>query len=58
MYGDVSDDPRMRETDEENITNFLYEELRSFKRVSEKLGLAKTDVEKIMCGNAERILGL
>ena len=58
LYGDVSDDPRMRETDEKDITCFIYEELLAFKRVSEKLGLTKEDVNNIMCKNAERILGL
>ena len=58
LYGDVSDDPRMRETDEKDITCFIYEELLAFKRVSQKLGLSKEDVNKIMYKNAERILGL
>ncbi len=59
MYGDVSDDPHMREVDDaSHITNFLYEELRAFKRAATELKLTKEDIEKIMCKNAERLLGL
>lgn len=58
MYGDVSGDPHMRETDKTALTCFLYEELLAFRRAAEKLGLSKNDVENIMCKNAERILEL
>lgn len=57
MYGDVSGDPNMRETDETDITTFMYEELRSFKKCAEKLGLTKEDVSDIMYGNASRLFG-
>lgn len=57
LYGDVSGDPHMIETDEKDITSFLYEELLSFKRAAVKLGLSKEDVKDVMCGNAERLFG-
>lgn len=57
-YGDVSDDPHMRETDETDITTFMYEELRSFKRCAEILKLTREDVENIMYKNAARLFGM
>ena len=54
-YGDVSDDPHMRETDEKDITTFMYEELRSFKKCVAELSLTKDDVEKVMYLNASRL---
>jgi hypothetical protein len=58
LYGDVSNDPHMRETDEKNITNFTYEIVRSFKRVAKDLTLTKKDVEDIMCNNAANLYGI
>jgi len=58
MYGDVSGDVHMRETDEKDVTCFIYEELLAFKRAAKMLGLTKSDVENIMYKNAERILKL
>ena len=58
LYGDVSDDPHMRETDEENVTNFTYEILRSFRRVAKDLTLTKKDVEDVMCNNAANLYGI
>lgn len=55
LYGDVSYDKNMRETDEKDITIFMYEELMAFRRASEKLGLSKEDVADVMCHNAERV---
>ncbi len=55
-YGDVSADPNMRETDDtEQMTTFMYEELRAFKRCAEELRLSKADVQDILCGNAARL---
>ena len=51
LYGDVSGDSHMIESDEKNISNFMYEELLAFKKCSETLGLSKNDVEKILCLN-------
>ena len=47
LYGDVSGDVHMRETDREDITCFMYEELLAFKRAAEALKLSKQDVEDI-----------
>ena len=58
MYGDVSTDVHMRETDESNVTCFIYETLLAFKRASEKLGLTRDEINDILCKNAERILGI
>ncbi|MBE6562185.1 MAG: amidohydrolase [Ruminococcaceae bacterium] len=57
-YGDVSDDPHMRETNETDITTFMYEELRSFKKCAEILNLSREDVENIMYKNAARLFGM
>jgi len=57
-YGDVSGDPNMRETDEQDLTTFMYEELRAFKKCAEYLSLSKEDVEKIMCKNAADLFGV
>ena len=59
LYGDVSYDGHMREVDEERaktITFFMYEELLAFKRVAEKLGLTKQDVEDIMYNNSKKLV--
>lgn len=58
MYGDVSYDPNMRETDQEDITTFMYEELLAFKRCAEELNLSKQDVEDILCNNACELFGI
>ena len=59
--GDVSTDPHMREVEgkeAEEISFFLYDELLSCKRACEKLGLGKSDVEKIFYSNAARVYGV
>ena len=56
LYGDVSGDSHMIESDEKNISNFMYEELLAFKECSETLGLSKNDVEKILCLNGASLL--
>lgn len=59
LYGDVSNDPHMREVTEEEgrkITFFAYEELLAFKRASKTLGLEKKDVERIMYQNAHDLI--
>ena len=58
LYGDVSNDIHMRETDRENITCFMYEELLAFKRAAEALKLSKQDVEDIMCNNAAKLFNI
>ena len=59
LYGDPSQDPHLREVsaeEAEKITFFAYEELLSLKRVVEKLGLSKEDVEDIMYNNAVNLI--
>lgn len=58
VYGDVSGDPNMRETDAaeaERLTFFLYEEIDAFRRASERCGLTRDDIEAVFHGNAERL---
>jgi predicted TIM-barrel fold metal-dependent hydrolase len=55
MYGDVTGDIHMRETDEPNVTNFTYETLRAFKKASINLGLSKDDIDNIMWKNATEL---
>ncbi len=52
LYGDLSDEPNMRETDETDITLFVYEELLAMKRTAEKLKLSRDDIEKLFYKNA------
>jgi predicted TIM-barrel fold metal-dependent hydrolase len=58
MYGDVSDDPHMRETDEKNVTNFTYEILRAFKKAATNLTLSREDIDNIMWKNATELYGI
>lgn len=56
LYGDVSGDPHMRETDETNVTLMIYEQLRALKRCAADLKLTDAQIEDIMYGNAKRML--
>ena len=59
LYGDVTEDYHMRETDDsEHITLFMYEELRAFKRCAAQLGLSKDNIQDIFYRNAARVLGV
>lgn len=58
-YGDVSNDPHMREVSEEEskkLTFFLYEELLAFKKACENLGVSRQDIEDMMYNNAVRYI--
>ena len=55
LYGDVSYDKNMKETDEENVTIFMYEELMAFRRAAQTVGLTRQDVEDVFYNNAARI---
>ena len=57
-YGDVSGEPHMRETDDNNMTNFTYEIVRCFKRVSKDLTLTRKEIEDIMCNNAAKLFDI
>ena len=56
MYGDVSDDPHMREVDDPNITVMTYEQLRAFKRCALELKLTDSQIEDIMYRNAKEMI--
>ncbi len=59
MYGDISNDPHMREVtpeEAEKITFFAYEELLSFKRACIALGMTRQDVEDMMYNNAMNLI--
>lgn len=58
LYGDVSSDKNMKETDEKDITIFMYEELLAFRRAAQALGLTRQDVEDVFFNNAARIFNL
>ncbi len=52
IYGDVSNDSHMEESDDPNITTFVYEELLAVREAAIQLGLTREDIEKIFCKNA------
>ena len=59
LYGDVSDDPHMREVspkEGEKLTFFMYEELLAFKRAAEAVGLSDADLEDVFYNNAARLI--
>ncbi len=56
IYGDVSSDPHMRETDETQVTLMIYEQLRALKRCAVNLKLADSQIEDIMYQNARQLL--
>ena len=58
LYGDVSGDKNMKETDEKDVTIFMYEELLAFRRAAEVLKLTKDEVYDILCGNAAKLFKL
>lgn len=58
LYGDVSGDPHMKESDEKTITLMIYEQLRAFRRVAREMKLSDADVEDIMYLNSKRLLGI
>ncbi len=59
LYGDPKQDSHLREVtaeEAEKITFFAYEELLSFKRAAEKLGLTRQDIEDVMYNNAANMI--
>jgi len=56
LYGDVSYDKHMQESDEDTITLMIYEQIRALKRVATKLHLTDTQIENIMYTNAKKLL--
>ena len=60
LYGDVSDDPHMREVSKEEgekLSFFMYEELRAFRRAAETIGSTTADLEDVFYNNAARLIG-
>lgn len=55
-YGDVNGQPHMRQTDGENITVMMYEQIRALKRVAVDLKLSDSDIEAIMNSNAKKLI--
>ena len=58
LYGDISDDPHMREVsaaEGERLTFFMYEELAAFRRAAEMVGLDATDIQDVFFNNAARL---
>ena len=59
LYGDVSDDPHMREVGAEEaaqLSFFMYEELLAFRQAAEAVGLSAQDIEDVMYNNAARLI--
>ena len=56
LYGDVSGDAHIQESDEQNITLMIYEQLRSLRRVAQQLHLSDSQIEDIMFGNSKKLL--
>lgn len=61
LGGAAEKDAHLREIpypEAEKITFFIYEEIDSCRRACERLGLTKTDVEKIFYSNSAKIFGM
>jgi hypothetical protein len=59
LYGDVSEDPHMREVDgpeAEILSLFLYEQIEAFRRAAERTALTRRDIEDVFYYNAERMI--
>ena len=59
LYGDVSGDAKMREvegSEAEELTFFMYEEIKAFKQAAEKTGLSRSDIEDVFYNNARQLI--
>jgi len=56
LYGDVSGDPHMLETDEKDVTIMMYEQMKALKRVATELKLSDAQIEDILCNNSKRLI--
>ncbi len=56
LYGDVSDEPHMRETDEKDVTFMIYEQILALKRVAVQMKLTDSQIEDIMFLNAKKLI--
>lgn len=57
LYDVKPGEPHMRESEEQNITLMIYEQLLAFKRCAAELKLSDRDVEDVLYGNAKRLMG-
>lgn len=59
LYGDVSNDHNMRETDSiegDQLTFFMYEEILAFRQAATITGLTKGDIQDVFYNNAMELL--
>ena len=59
LYGDVTNDLNMRETDSlegELLTFFIYEEILAFRLAAIETGLSKDDIKDVFYNNAIHLL--
>lgn len=56
LYGDVTGEAHMRETDETDVTFMIYEQISALKRVATQMKLKDCDIEDIMFLNAKRLI--
>ena len=61
LYGNVSNDPSMREIEGEEadrLSFFIYEEIKSIQEAAKNIGLNKSEIKDLFFNNAHRMLGL
>ena len=59
LYGDVTNDPNMREAgkeEEEKLSFFLYEQIAAFKKAAEITNLTGNDINDVFFNNACKII--
>lgn len=59
LYGDIKNDPHMREvseSDAEQLSFFMYESVGAFLEAASNLGLTAKDIEDVFFNNAKEIL--
>lgn len=56
LYGDVSKEPHMRETDETDVTLMIYEQILALKRCAVDMKLTDSQIEDIMFLNAKKLI--
>lgn len=56
LYGDVTGEAHMRETDSTDVTFMIYEQISALKRVAADMKLSDGAIEDIMFNNSKRII--
>ena len=56
LYGNICNEPHMRESDDEKITLMIYQQIRVFKQCAEELKLKDQDIEDVFFNNAQRLI--